>query len=176
MEKGFSFLLEVLAELKPIDGNFSFQIAGDGPELSSLKALSTELGINDKVQFLGRRNDIPNLGKNADPFALPSLRERFGIIVLEAMATETSVIAPRCEGPLEVLDDTSATLFDKSDKASLADGLRRAIQDTEDCQMRAQNALNVYKSCYVADAVVPKILALYDDVIRQFECKYGIRH
>ena len=174
--KGFDFLLEALAELKPIDGNFSLQIAGDGPEFSSLMALSTELGIHDKVQFLGHRNNVPDLMKNADLFVLPSLRESFGIIVLEAMAMGTSIIATRCEGPLEVLDDTLAILVDKGDKVSLADGLRRAIQDAEGCQMRAQNALNVYKRCYVADAVVPKILDLYEDVIRQFKCKNGTRH
>ena len=175
-KKGFNILLEALAELKPIDGNFLFQIAGDGPEFSRLKALSTELGINDKVQFLGYRNDIVDLIKNADLFVLPSLREPFGIIVLEAMAMGTPIIATRCEGPLEVLDDTSAILVDKGDKASLADGLRRAIQGPEGCRIRAQNALTVYKSCYTADAVVPKILALYDDVIRQFECNHGARH
>lgn len=171
-KKGFNFLLEALAELKPIDGNFSLQIVGDGSEFSSLMALSTELGIDDKVQFLGRRNDIPDLMKNADLFVLPSLREPFGIIVLEAMAMGTPIIATRCEGPLEVLDDQSAILVDKGDTASLTDGLRKAMQDPEGCRMRAENALNVYKSCYTTDAVVPKILALYDDVIRQ--C--GTRH
>ena len=175
-KKGFHVLLEALAELKPGDGNFSLQIAGDGPEFSPLKALSTELGIQDKVQFLGHRNDVPNLMKDADLFVLPSLHEPFGIIVLEAMAMGTPILAARCEGPLEILDDTSAMLVDKGDKTSLVDGLQRAIQDPEGCRIRAQNALTVYKSCYAADAVVPKILALYDDVIRQFECHNGIRH
>ena len=174
-KKGFNVLLEALAELKPIDGNFSLQIAGDGPEFSSLKALSTELGIHDKVQFLGRRNDVPDLIKNADLFVLPSLNEPFGIIVLEAMAMGTPIIATRCAGPLEVLDDTSAILVDKGDTASLVDGLRRAIQDPEGCRMRAQNALTVYKNCYAADAVVPKILDLYDAIIQQFECHNGTR-
>ena len=175
-KKGFNILLEALAELKACNINFSLQIAGDGPEFHSLRALSTELGINETVQFLGRRNDIPNLIENADLFVLPSLREPFGIIVLEAMAMGTPIIATRCEGPLEVLDDQSAILVDKGHKSALFHGLRKAIQDPEGCWMRAQNALNVYKSCYAADAVVPKILALYQDVIRQFECKHRTRH
>ena len=140
------------------------------------RTLSTELGINENVQFLGRRNDIPNLIKNADLFVLPSLKEPFGIIVLEAMAMGTPIIATRSEGPLEVLDDDSAILVDKGEKSALFNGLRKAIQDPESCRNRAQNALTVYKSCYTADAVVPKILALYDDVIQQFEYKNGTRH
>ena len=175
-KKGFNVLLEALAELKSSDINFSLQIAGDGPEFSPLKALSTELGINENVQFLGLRNDVPNLIKNADLFVLPSLREPFGIIVLEAMAMGTPIIATRSEGPLEVLDDKSAILVDKGEKSALFHGLQKAIQDPEGCRILAQNALTVYKSCYAADAVVPKILALYDDVIRQFECKNGTRH
>ena len=175
-KKGFKILLEALAELKSSDINFSLQIAGDGPEFFPLRALSTELGINENVQFLGRRNDIPDLIKNADLFVLPSLREPFGIIILEAMAMGTPIIATRSEGPLEVLDDNSAILVDKGEKSALFHGLRKAIQDPESCGNRAQNALIVYKNCYAADAVVPKLIALYHDVIRQFECKNGTRH
>lgn len=175
-KKGFNILLEALAALKSININFSLQIAGNGPEFYSLRALSTELGLNENVQFLGHRNDIPNLIKNADLFVLPSLREPFGIIVLEAMAMGTPIIATRSEGPMEVLDDNSAILVDKGEKSALFHGLRKAIEDPGSCRDRAQHALTLYKSCYIADAVVPKILALYHDVIRQFECKNGIRH
>ena len=174
-KKGFNVLLEALADLKAMDINFSLQLAGDGPEFSALRTLSIELGLDEHVQFLGRRNDIPNLMKNADLFVLPSLREPFGIIVLEAMAMGTPIIATRSEGPLEVLDENSAILVDKGDKSALFHGLRQAIQDPERCRVRAQNALTVYTSCYAADAVVPKILALYQDVIQQFECKNGTR-
>ena len=73
------------------------------------------------MQFLGHRNDIPNLIKNADLFVLPSLREPFGIIVLEAMAMGTPIIATRSEGPMEVLDDNSAILVDKGEKWEPAD-------------------------------------------------------
>ncbi len=170
-KKGFHLLLEALAELKPSDRNFSLQIAGDGPEFSTLEALATQLGIDENVQFLGYRNDIPNLMKDADLFVLPSLSEPFGIVMLEAMAMGTPIIATRCEGPLEILDDTSAILVDKGDKGALFQGLRQAMQDPEGCRIRAQHALTLYKSCYAADAVVPKILALYDDVIRQFDGK-----
>ena len=88
----------------------------------------------------------------------------------------TPIIATRCEGPLEILDDQSAILVDKGETSALFHGLRKAIQDPEGCWIRTQNALAAYKSCYTADAVVPKILVLYDDVIRQFEYKNGTRH
>ena len=174
-KKGFAILLEALTELKAMDIHVSLQLAGDGPEFSALRTLSIELGLDEHVQFLGRRNDVPNLMKNADLFILPSLREPFGIIVLEAMAMGTPIIATRSEGPLEVLDENSAILVDKGDKSALVHGLRKAIQDPERCRIRAQNALTAYTSCYAADAVVPKILALYQDVIRQFQCENGSR-
>ena len=175
-KKGFDILLEALAELKSMGIDVSLQLAGDGPEFSLLRALSTELGLHDNVQFLGRRNDIPNLMKNADLFVLPSLREPFGIIVLEAMAMGTPIVATRSEGPLEVLDEHSAILVEKGDQSALFHGLRKAIQDPEGCRNLAQNALTLYEGCYVADAVVPKILALYQDVIRQFEFEKSTRH
>ena len=65
------------------DCRIRFQIAGDGPEFDELKMLQTELKLEDKVQFLGFRNDVPLLMKQSDLFVLPSLSEPFGNILLE---------------------------------------------------------------------------------------------
>ncbi len=172
-KKGFGILLEAVAGLKSMDETFSLQIAGDGPELRSLKALAAELGLNEHVRFLGRRTDVPDLIKEAGLFVLPSLSEPFGIILLEAMAMGTPIVATRCEGPLDVLDEHSAILVDKGDASALSHGLRKALQDPERSRIRAEHALTVYKRRYTPDVVVPKVLALYHDVIRQRE--RGIR-
>ena len=94
-KKGFDFLLKAIPEVLASDCRIQFQIAGDGPEFDELKRLQTELDLEDKVQFLGFRNDVPQLMKQSDLFVLPSLSEPFGIILLEAMATGTPIVTTR---------------------------------------------------------------------------------
>ena len=77
------------------DRRIRFQIAGDGPEFDELKKLQSELRLEDKVQFLGFRNDVPLLMKQSDLFVMPSLSEPFGIVLLEAMATGTPIVTTR---------------------------------------------------------------------------------
>ena len=81
-KKGFDFLLKAIPEVLAGDRRIRFQIAGDGPEIDKLKMLQTELELEDKVQFLGFRNDVPQLMKQSDLFVMPSLSEPFGNILL----------------------------------------------------------------------------------------------
>ena len=57
-KKGFDFLLKAIPEVLASDRRIQFQIAGDGPEFDELKKLQSELNLEDKVQFLGFRNDV----------------------------------------------------------------------------------------------------------------------
>jgi len=60
-------------------------LVGDGEELGALKALASELGLDDSVIFLGERLDVPHLLRGADLFVLPSFYEACGLAVIEAM-------------------------------------------------------------------------------------------
>ena len=62
-EKGFDFLLKAIPKVLTNDCSIRFQIAGDGPDFAELKKLQFELNLDDKVQFLGFRNDVPSLMK-----------------------------------------------------------------------------------------------------------------
>ena len=88
-KKGFDLLLKAIPEVLASDRRIRFQIAGDGPEFDELKKLQSELNLEDKVQFLGFRNDVPLLMKQSDLFVIPSLSEPFGNVLLEAMAADT---------------------------------------------------------------------------------------
>ena len=99
------------------DRRIRFQIAGDGPEFDELKKLHSELKLEDKVQFLGFRNDVPLLMKESDLFVLPSLSEPFGIILLEAMATGTPIVTTRNHEALHLLNGDTAILLIKQVRA-----------------------------------------------------------
>ncbi len=73
-------------------------LIGDGPERSQCEILCRELGIEDKVRFLGKQVEIVPLLSTADLFLMPSQSESFGLAALEAMACEVPVISSSVGG------------------------------------------------------------------------------
>ena len=165
-KKGFDFLLKAIPDVLASDCRIQFQIAGDGPDFDELKSLQTELDLEEKVQFLGFRNDVPLLMKESDLFVLPSLIEPFGIILLEAMATGTPIVTTRNNGALHLLNGETAIFVDKSSSNALSNGILEAINNPEATFERSKNALESFKNHYTPDAVMPKVLSLYQTVLK----------
>ena len=163
-KKGFDFLLKAIPDVLAGDCRIQFQIAGDGPEFDELKMLQTELKLEDKVQFLGFRNDVSLLMKQSDLFVMPSLSEPFGIILLEAMATGIPIVTTRNNGALHILNGDTAIFVDKASSSSLSSGILEAINNPEAAFERSKNALELFRNHYTPDAVMPKILSLYQTV------------
>lgn len=82
-----------------------FLAVGSGPELQKLKALSAELGITSAVDFLGARQDIPNVLAACDIGVLSSLSESFSNAVVEYMAAGLPVVTTDVGGAREAVDD-----------------------------------------------------------------------
>jgi glycosyltransferase involved in cell wall biosynthesis len=99
--KGFDVLLRAIALLP----RGHLYLAGAGPEEAALRALAAELGIMDRVTFLGWRRDIGALLAAADIFICSSRHEPLGNIVLEAWSAAKPVIAAAAQGPVELIRD-----------------------------------------------------------------------
>ncbi len=94
--KGFDYLLRAFA--KAAIQNSHVAIAGDGEHLPELKALAHTLGIDDRVHFLGHRENGPEIMAGLDLFVLSSQNEGMANVMLEAMAGGTPVIASDISG------------------------------------------------------------------------------
>jgi glycosyltransferase involved in cell wall biosynthesis len=79
--------------------------------LAELHELVRELGLGDAVDFIGERNDIPQIMTRADVVLVPSTEEPFGRTVAEAMAVGSPVVATTVGGPAEVIEDGSTGLL-----------------------------------------------------------------
>jgi glycosyltransferase involved in cell wall biosynthesis len=93
--KNVDLLIRAVAELALLRPSIKCLIVGDGPERASLEALTRELGVTKNVIFKGfvaQDRDKLRLLKASKVFALPSTREGFGIVALEAMACGLSVV------------------------------------------------------------------------------------
>ena len=125
--KAFSIYLQ---QQKKVD-NLKLYIAGDGDEqaILELKALIKKYNLNNNVNLLGRREDIPALMSVANFFVLSSSYEGFGLVIAEAMACECFVIATDCGGSAEIMGDTGL-LVPPQDSEALAEALNQAVNKT----------------------------------------------
>jgi glycosyltransferase involved in cell wall biosynthesis len=94
--KGFDVLLDAFARAGLADARVV--IVGDGPELPRLRERARELGIAQRVHWLGRRDDVVDVVAGCDVFVLSSRNEGMANVMLEAMAAGTPVIASDISG------------------------------------------------------------------------------
>jgi glycosyltransferase involved in cell wall biosynthesis len=105
--KGQDNLLDAAALVKASGGKVKYLLVGSGSKdnVSHLLEKVAKLGLGEDVQYLGYRQDIPRLIKGSDFFVLPSVKEGFPLVVLEAMALRKPIVATNCCGPADMIDD-----------------------------------------------------------------------
>lgn len=129
-QKGFDVLLRAFAEAD-VPGH-DLLLAGDGPERPALERLTSDLGLTERVTFVGRadRPTAVSLFQGCEFFVLPSRLEPQGIVNLEAMAAGRAVIASRVGGvPEIVLDNETGLLVPGEDVPALAQAITRLATD-----------------------------------------------
>ena len=105
-------------------------IAGGGDLEDYLRDLAVELGVAERVHVLGPRRDVPALMHAMDVFAMPSIWEGFGLVLLEAMAAGRPIVASRVATiPEVVAEGESGLLVPAGDPFALADALARLADD-----------------------------------------------
>lgn len=120
-QKDHATLLRAVAEVPDV----ILLLAGDGPLRANLEALASELGIADRVRFLGWRADVGPLLESADVFVLASRFEGMSNSLMEAMAAGVPALVSRIPENTVLIDDgESGLVFEVGDAAALAQALR----------------------------------------------------
>lgn len=125
-------MIRAVAELSPKLPNLSYEIVGDGALRPELEALARELGVGDVVKFLGRVDDagLEAAYARATVFALPSAKEGFGIVYLEAWQHALPVICSSQGASKEIVaDGVDGFVVDAADVSMIADRLYRWLSD-----------------------------------------------
>lgn len=160
-KKGFDVLLTAFRTLLDRGCEARLLIGGSGPEQDRLLRQARDLRLESAVSFAGWIEDVPGFLSRGHVFVLPSRDEPFGIVALEAMACGKPIVSTRCQGPLEVLDDTLAYLADPGDPDTLARAMSAAAADHDERRRKGRQALDRYRDRYSADAVIPRFLTAY---------------
>jgi glycosyltransferase involved in cell wall biosynthesis len=142
-------------------------VAGDGPERAALTQLAGELGLDDRVRFLGRREDAADLLAACDVFVLPSRLEGLGVAALEAMAARRPVVASAVGGLAEaIVDGETGLLVPPDDVDALATALVRLVDDAVLRDRLGSAGPQRIADAYSAQQMVDAYAALYRDVVR----------
>jgi len=160
--KGFDVLLDAVAQTKTLH----LWLAGDGPLDSELKRQVHALRLAERVRFLGWRNDVGALLAASDMLVCPSRVEPLGNTVLEAWAARVPVIATRCSGPAELIDDgRNGVLVPVGDAAALASAVEGLAADPA----RAASLVGAGHETFLANFSENRVVASYREFLARVE-------
>jgi glycosyltransferase involved in cell wall biosynthesis len=139
-------------------------LAGAGPLEDRCRALARQLGVADRVHFLGFRGDVATLMRACTALVLPSESEGLPRCVLEAMCLGAPVIGTDIRGTRELLADGCGFLYPVGDLAALAAALRDVLVDPAGARSRAERA-RARVARYDLQHVIRLHEALYGDAL-----------
>ncbi|MCE0486874.1 glycosyltransferase family 4 protein [Ornithinimicrobium sp. EGI L100131] len=164
--KGFDLLLRAMVDATTAP---RLAIVGDGPERRSLEQLAGRLGLSERVEFLGRQaaDDVQRTMSLADVVVVPSRREAFGIVALEAWASGTPLIATARGGPRDfVADGVDGLVVDPEDVPALAEAIDGVLGDPALAARLAARGLESVRE-FTWDRVAADYERIYRDVMHR---------
>jgi len=157
--------VEIFARVAPQLASVLVMV-GDGPERSRSEFLARSYGIDKRVLFLGKQDNIEDLIGSADLMLLPSDNESFGLVALEAMACEVPVVASRVGGlPELVTNGKDGYLVTARDVDEMA---ARALEVLSDDRRRAEMGARARETAlgrFSSTRIIPQYEAFYRKVL-----------
>ena len=131
-EKNHELFLRGAAEISTKLPSCCFIVIGDGPCREPLESLTQELGIVDRVRFLGSRSDVPEILRALDVLALTSHNEASPVSILEALATGAPVVSSEVGSvPEVVVPGETGSLFQPGDQEAFVAATVSLLQDPD---------------------------------------------
>jgi len=163
-KKGLDTLLSALIQVPEA----YLWIAGSGPLDAELKQMAKDLGVEERVKFLGWRNDREALLATCDICVFPSRYEPFGAVVIEAWAMEKPLVTAKAAGPKAyVKNEENGLIVEIDDVDALATAINRAITDKELTQQMIKNGKEAYEKNFTRDVFKKNVIALYEKILNQ---------
>lgn len=173
-EKGHLMLLDAVErvaaspELRQ-SGNLHLVVVGSGPEESRIRERAGEIASSVNVHFAGTQADIAPWFAISNVVAMPSSREPFGLVAIEAMAARRPLVAGKVEGLLEVVgDEESGLLVEPRDSEAWAAALVRVLCSPEFAARLAANGYERFRQRFTLEKMVAAWRACYDEALEMY--------
>lgn len=163
-QKDHETLFRALGGLRGLE--WQMDLVGTGPREKEVRAMVDELGLSDRVRFLGMREDVPELISGSQAYLLISHWEGFPRSILEALRAGLPVVATNVGGVREsVIDGVTGYVIGRNDHATLAARLRELIERPDLRKSMGDAARGHYEAHFTFDRLVDETLALYESVL-----------
>ena len=165
-QKGVGYGLEAFIQLAKSFPTAQLLMAGEGLLRPELEARVSEAGMGNRVHFLGWRSDASALMAGLDILLAPSLWEGFGLVMLEAMAQQTPIVASRVSAIPEVVSDReTGLLVEPRDVNGLKDALSELLKDAALRQHMGMMGRDRLETAFSATRMVKETITLYDTIM-----------
>jgi glycosyltransferase involved in cell wall biosynthesis len=157
-QKGQKYLIDVASILKKKGYKFKILIAGDGALKEQLQQYANQIGVQDKIIFLGFVKDIRAFMEQLDVFALTSLWEGFGYVIAEAMACGKPVVAfNNSSNPELVMNDENGFLVPFPDTNMFAQQVETLLNNKELRVTMGEKSVQILNNKFTIDKTVEKL-------------------
>lgn len=161
-EKGIPSLLQAMVIVRKRIADVRLIIVGTGPLENKLREMTTSLGLNSNVHFVGFKENVFEILGQMNVFVLPSRTEACPIVVLEAMAMGLPVVASHVGGiPELVRDSETGILFPYNNPTKMAEALIDLLQDKEKAKMMGKKGKEIAFEEFHPSKFVNRLQDLY---------------
>jgi glycosyltransferase involved in cell wall biosynthesis len=167
-DKGLEYLVEAAANLPCAKRRYKVVVAGDGPLRPRLESMARDLGVTDRVIFLGYREDVSDLLAACDLVVLPSLREGLSMALLDAMAAGKPIVATSIGSLMELASQAEmARVVPPADPRALCEAILDLDRDPALMARLGTTARALFESGYTEDRMLDSYKQLYFDLLER---------
>ncbi|MBM3247932.1 MAG: glycosyltransferase family 4 protein [Candidatus Omnitrophica bacterium] len=164
--KGNDYVIEAIPKVAQHVSGIKFIFVGEGELKEDLEKLSQKLGVQDKILFLGPRQDVPELLQVFDIVCLASLYEGMGRVLLEAQAAGKPVVATKIGGIIDVVSENkTGFLVSPRDTDALSQAIIRLAQDHNLRKQMSEEARRFVDYRFSSAKMVVDILNVYEELV-----------
>ncbi len=171
--KGHTYFLRAMATVIRSLPYVKIWVIGGVPEKKAsykqeLEVLVRQLGLSEQVEFLGNRQDVPQLLAQTDVLVLSTTtQEAFGRVILEAQAAGVPVVATRVGGVIEIIDDDrTGILVPPKDPDAMAQEVVRLLRDRKLAETIVKAARKKLEERFTLDMMAHKTIGVYEELLR----------
>ena len=174
-EKGHEFFLRAAAEFAPRFPRVYFLLVGDGPTRSRLQQQCHALGIKSRVIFAGTRRDVGRIYALAECLVIPSSREGLPMVLLEAMAARTPVVATTVGAIPDVVDHgVDGLLVPSGGLQELVDAMQSVLQNRDRARSMADRAHQKVQELFSSGAMARQYSRIYHRLVHRAHAPVGL--
>lgn len=160
--KGHQYLLDAFRKLKLESPRLHLMLVGMGPLEYELREKYNDL---PNVHFLGWRKDIVSILKSSDIFILPSLKEAFGLVVLEAMASGVIAIATNTGGTVDIIENgKTGYLIPSKNSDVIVETIFNILNNPDKKREIELSALKTVQKEFTAEKMTEKTIRVYNKI------------